>query len=60
MGISMSEGTIGNVPVIDDEGHMSPMDYQEHERTFAGFLKLLKFGSIVVVIILAFMAIFLT
>lgn len=56
----MAEETFGSVPVIDDESHMSPMDYAEHERTYDGFIKLLKFGTGAVVVLLIFMGIFLT
>jgi hypothetical protein len=35
-------------------------DYPAHESTYVGFIKLVKFGSIGVVIIVALMAIFLT
>jgi len=45
---------------LHDEGQMTSMDYAEHERTYAGFLKLAKWGIISVVIIIALMAIFLT
>jgi hypothetical protein len=35
-------------------------DYQAHEATYEGFLKLTKYGTITVVVIVALMAIFLT
>ena len=35
------------------------MDYPAHEATYEGFIKLVKFGTIAVVIILALMAYFL-
>jgi hypothetical protein len=35
-------------------------DYPAHEATYEGFIKLVKFGSIGVVIIVVLMAIFLT
>jgi Bacterial aa3 type cytochrome c oxidase subunit IV len=35
-------------------------DYPAHEQTYVGFIKLVKFGTIGVVIIVALMAIFLT
>jgi hypothetical protein len=35
-------------------------DYIAHEQTYEGFIKLVKFGTITVAIILALMAIFLT
>jgi hypothetical protein len=35
-------------------------DYPAHEATYEGFIKLVKFGTIGVIIIVAFMAIFLT
>jgi hypothetical protein len=34
-------------------------DYPAHEQTYEGFIKLVKFGTIAVVIILALMAYFL-
>jgi Ni,Fe-hydrogenase I cytochrome b subunit len=36
------------------------MDYPAHEATYEGFIKLVKFGTAFVVIILILMAIFLT
>jgi hypothetical protein len=36
------------------------MDYAAHEATYEGFIKLVKYGTAAVVIILALMAIFLT
>jgi hypothetical protein len=36
------------------------MDYPAHEATYAGFLKLVKYGTFAVIVILALMAIFLT
>ena len=36
------------------------MDYPAHEATYEGFIKLVKYGTAAVVIILALMAIFLT
>jgi hypothetical protein len=36
------------------------MDYPAHEATYEGFIKLVKYGTATVVIILALMAIFLT
>ncbi len=35
-------------------------DYEAHEQTYEGFIKLVKYGTGAVVIILALMAIFLT
>ena len=35
-------------------------DYEAHEQTYEGFIKLVKYGTAVVVFILAMMAIFLT
>jgi hypothetical protein len=37
----------------------SPMDYRQHEQTYALFLGLAKYGTIAVAIILVLMAIFL-
>jgi hypothetical protein len=36
------------------------MDYPAHEATYEGFIKLVKYGTATVVVILALMAIFLT
>lgn len=41
------------------EHHETAMDYAEHERTYAGFLAMTKWGTIAVVVILVLMAIFL-
>jgi hypothetical protein len=35
-------------------------DYPAHEQTYEGFIKLVKFGTLAVVIIVGLMAIFLT
>ena len=35
-------------------------DYAAHEATYVGFLKLVKYGSLAVVVIVGLMAIFLT
>jgi hypothetical protein len=35
-------------------------DYEAHEETYEGFIKLVKYGTAAVVFILAMMAIFLT
>ena len=35
-------------------------DYVAHEQTYEGFIKLVKYGSATVIIIVALMAIFLT
>jgi Bacterial aa3 type cytochrome c oxidase subunit IV len=35
-------------------------DYEAHEQTYEGFIKLVKYGTGAVVVILALMAIFLT
>jgi hypothetical protein len=35
-------------------------DYAAHEQTYEGFLKLVKYGSAAVVIVVALLAIFLT
>lgn len=35
------------------------MDYQEHERTYAGFIWMTKWSAIAICILLALMAIFL-
>lgn len=46
----------GQTPAAD--GHPD-MDYAEHERTYAGFLVLVKWGIIVNVLLLSGMAYFL-
>ena len=35
-------------------------DYVAHEQTYEGFIKLVKYGTVTVIIIVALMAIFLT
>lgn len=45
---------------VPDEHVMTGMDYGEHERTYAGFLRLLKWGTIAVAVVLVLMALFLT
>jgi len=35
-------------------------DYAAHEQTYEGFIKLVKYGTAAVVVVLALMAIFLT
>ncbi|MBN9026378.1 MAG: aa3-type cytochrome c oxidase subunit IV [Rhizobiales bacterium] len=37
----------------------SPMDYAEHERTYAFFTGLTKYGTIACIVVLVLMAIFL-
>lgn len=37
----------------------SAMDYAEHERTYAGFIALTKYGTAAVVVILVLMGLFL-
>lgn len=39
--------------------HDNAMDYAEHERTYAGFIAMTKWGTIGVVVILILMALFL-
>ena len=36
------------------------MDYPAHEATYEGFIKLVKFGTATVIVIVSLMAIFLT
>ena len=38
-----------------DIGKGAPMDYHEHERTYSGFLWLVKYGTIAVIAILVAM-----
>ena len=35
-------------------------DYEAHEQTYEGFIKLVKYGTFTVIVIVALMAIFLT
>lgn len=44
---------------IETLGGNPNMDYAEHERTYAGFIKLVKYGTATVVLTLVLMAIFL-
>lgn len=44
--------------VDTSQGHEA-MDYNEHERTFAGFVKVTVYGTAAVILLLVFMAIFL-
>ena len=44
--------------VDTSKGHPE-MDYAEHEKTYAGFLKVSKYSTIVILVILALMAAFL-
>lgn len=41
------------------EGHPA-MDYKEHERTYSGFVQFTKISIVALVILLIFMAMFLT
>ncbi len=44
--------------VDTSQGHKA-MDYREHERTFAGFVKVAIYGTAGVIVLLVLMAIFL-
>lgn len=44
--------------VDTSEGHPA-MDYSEHQKTYKGFLMVSKIGGILIVLLLAWMAIFL-
>lgn len=44
---------------VDTSGGHPAMDYAEHERTYAGFLRLAQISIILIVILLAGMAYFL-
>lgn len=44
---------------IETAGGNPNMDYAEHERTYAAFIKLVKYGTATVVLTLIGMAIFL-
>ena len=41
------------------DNHASAMDYAEHERTYAMFIGMVKYGSAAVVAVLVLMALFL-
>jgi len=56
----MAHKPAGTAPLLHDEGHMTSMDYSEHERTYAGFITLLKWSIASLVILLALMGFFLT
>lgn len=43
---------------IDTTGGHPAMDYQEHVATYRGFLRLLQFGLVGCILIVAFLAIF--
>ena len=44
---------------IDTSNGHPAMDYEEHEKTYAGFIKVSKYSTIVILAILALMAAFL-
>ena len=44
---------------VDTTGGHSAMDYAEHNRTYAGFLKLTKISIVLLVLLLAGMKVFL-
>ena len=44
---------------VDTKGGHAAMDYAEHERTYAGFLRLIKIGVISLVVLLLGMKFFL-
>jgi hypothetical protein len=44
---------------IETAGGSPNMDYAEHERTYSGFIKLVKYGTATVILTLVGMAIFL-
>ena len=56
----MAHHPAGTAPLLHDEGHMTSMDYSEHERTYAGFTKLVKWSIVGLAILLALMGFFLT
>ncbi len=44
--------------VDTSKGHPA-MDYAEHEKTYAGFIKVSKYSTVLILVILALMAAFL-
>jgi hypothetical protein len=44
---------------VDTNGGHPAMDYEEHKRTYAGFLRMTQIGIVSLVILLAAMAYFL-
>jgi hypothetical protein len=44
---------------VNTSGGHSAMDYSEHNRTYAGFLRLIKISIVLLVLLLAGMKIFL-
>ena len=44
---------------VDTSNGHPDMDYDEHEKTYAGFLKVSKYSTIVILVIVALMAVFL-
>ena len=44
---------------VDTKGGHPAMDYQEHERTYAAFLRFIKIGVISLVVLLVGMKVFL-
>lgn len=44
---------------VDTSNGHPAMDYAEHQKTYAGFLKVTKYGTIAVIVLLAGMKIFL-
>jgi len=44
---------------VDTSGGHPAMDYKEHERTYAGFIRWTVIGTVLCVLILAGMAVFL-
>jgi len=49
----------GNEMSVDTSGGHPAMDYKEHERTYAGFIRWTVIGTVLCVLILAGMAVFL-
>ena len=44
---------------VDTSNGHPDMDYKEHKRTYAGFLKVSKYSTVAILVILALMAYFL-
>ncbi len=44
---------------VDTSNGQPDMDYNEHEKTYAGFIKVSKYSAIAILTILALMAVFL-
>jgi Bacterial aa3 type cytochrome c oxidase subunit IV len=59
--ITILEFKSGDINMADNHTHdtKTAMDYNEHDKTYALFLVMVKYGSIAVTLILILMALFL-